>query len=194
MKKRIEILINPFIRIAGMQALVWGILGLVISTLLSWASGYHYHGLLHFGPAPNPAWWCYLAEHLLVWLVPATLFYLGGLIFSHSKIRIIDVFGTVLFAQLPMLVMNLINFLPPMQVLSQIDPTMSPAEILSMPYFHLAIVLSLIGFPFLVFSIIWMVQALKVSCNLKKSHLWIVAAIGILGGDVLCRILIRLFY
>ena len=50
MKKRIEILINPFIRIAGMQALAWGILGLVISTLLSWASGYHYHGLLHFGP------------------------------------------------------------------------------------------------------------------------------------------------
>ena len=141
MKKRIEILINPFIRIAGMQALAWGILGLVISTLLSWASGYHYHGLLHFGPAPNPAWWCYLAEHLIVWLVPATLFYLGGLIFSHSKIRIIDVFGTILFAQLPMLVMNLINFLPPMQVLSQIDPTMSTAEILSMPYFHLAIVL-----------------------------------------------------
>lgn len=194
MKKRIEILINPFIRIAGMQALSWGILGLVISTLLSWASGYHYHGLLHFGPAPNPVWWCYLAEHLIVWLVPAILFYLGGLIFSHSKIRIIDVFGTVLFAQLPMLVMNLINFLPPMQVLSQIDPTMSPAEMLSMPYFHLAIVLSLIGFPFLVFSIIWMVQALKVSCNLKKSHLWIVAVIGILGGDVLCRILIRLLY
>ena len=48
MKKRIEILINPFIRIAGMQALAWGILGLVISTLLSWASGYHYHGLLHW--------------------------------------------------------------------------------------------------------------------------------------------------
>ena len=38
MKKRIEILINPFIRIAGTQALLWGALGLVVSTLLSWLS------------------------------------------------------------------------------------------------------------------------------------------------------------
>lgn len=194
MKKKIEILINPFIRIAGMQVLAWGVLGLVISTLLSWASGYHYHGLLHFGPASNPAWWCYLAEHLIIWLIPAILFYAGGLICSHSRIRMIDVFGTVLFAQLPMLVMNLIYILPPMQILAQIDSAMSPREILAMPHFHLAVVLSLIGFPFLVFSIMWMVQALKVSCNLKKSHLWIVAVIGILGGDVLCRILIRLLY
>ena len=87
--QKIEKVVNPFIRIAGTQALLWGALGLVVSTLLSWLSGYHYHGLLHFGPAPNPAWWCYWAEHLIVWLVPATLFYIGGKIFSHSKIRLV---------------------------------------------------------------------------------------------------------
>lgn len=73
--QKIERVVNPFIRIAGTQALLWGALGLVVSTLLSWLSGYHYHGLLHFGPAPNPAWWCYWAEHLMVWLVPATVLY-----------------------------------------------------------------------------------------------------------------------
>ena len=52
--QKIEKVVNPFIRIAGTQALLWGALGLVVSTLLSWLSGYHYHGLLHFGPAPNP--------------------------------------------------------------------------------------------------------------------------------------------
>ena len=60
--QKIERVVNPFIRIAGTQALLWGALGLVVSTLLSWLSGYHYHGLLHFGPAPNPAWWCYLGR------------------------------------------------------------------------------------------------------------------------------------
>ena len=50
--QKIEKVVNPFIRIAGTQALLWGALGLVVSTLLSWLSGYHYHGLLHFGPAP----------------------------------------------------------------------------------------------------------------------------------------------
>ncbi len=43
--------VNQFIQIAGMWALVWGALG------ASFRSG------------PNPAWWCYAAEHLIVWLL-----------------------------------------------------------------------------------------------------------------------------
>lgn len=56
MKNKVKLIVNPFIRIAGGQALIWGFLGLIVSTLLCWISDYHYHGLLHFGPAPNPAW------------------------------------------------------------------------------------------------------------------------------------------
>ena len=131
--KVIEQIVNPFIRIAGMKALGWGVLGLAVSTWICWISGYHYHGLLHFGPAPNPAWWCYLAEHLIVWLIPALLFFLGGVFLSHSHIRIVDVLGTVLFAQLPLLVMNLISLLPPMRMLSQMDMNMSPEKLLTSP-------------------------------------------------------------
>lgn len=130
-KEIVERCVNPFIWIAGMPALLWGVLGLVASTLLSWASGYHYHGLLHFGPAPNPAWWCYLAEHLIVWLVPALIFYLGGIVLSRSRIRIVDVFGTVLFAQIPLIGMNLINILPPMKTLLHLNPNMPPQELLA---------------------------------------------------------------
>ena len=166
MKNKVKLIVNPFIRIAGGQALIWGFLGLIVSTLLCWISGYHYHGLLHFGPAPNPAWWCYLAEHLIVWLIPALLFYLGGLFLSHSRIRVIDVLGTVLFAQLP----------------------------LAQPYFILAMILTLLGLPFLILTLIWMFNALKVSCNLKQWKLWTVALIGIIGGDVLCRFLIGWLY
>lgn len=43
--------VNQFIQIAGMWALVWGSVG----------------GLIRSGP--NPAWWCYAAEHLIVWLL-----------------------------------------------------------------------------------------------------------------------------
>ena len=44
--KVIEQIVNPFIRIAGMKALGWGVLGLAVSTWICWISGYHYHGLL----------------------------------------------------------------------------------------------------------------------------------------------------
>ena len=194
MKNKVKLIVNPFIRIAGGQALIWGFLGLIVSTLLCWISGYHYHGLLHFGPAPNPAWWCYLAEHLIVWLIPALLFYLGGLFLSHSRIRVIDVLGTVLFAQLPLLGMNLISLLPAMRMMSQMNMNMSPEEMLAQPYFILAMILTLLGLPFLILSLIWMFNALKVSCNLKQWKLWRVALIGFIGGDVLCRFLIGWLY
>ena len=194
MKNKVKLIVNPFIRIAGGQALIWGFLGLIVSTLLCWISGYHYHGLLHFGPAPNPAWWCYLAEHLIVWLIPALLFYLGGLFLSHSRIRVIDVLGTVLFTQLPLLGMNLISLLPAMRMMSQMNMNMSPEEMLAQPYFILAMILTLLGLPFLILTLIWMFNALKVSCNLKQWKLWTVALIGIIGGDVLCRFLIGWLY
>lgn len=194
MKNKVKLIVNPFIRIAGGQALIWGFLGLIVSTLLCWISGYHYHGLLHFGPAPNPAWWCYLAEHLIVWLIPALLFYLGGLFLSHSRIRVIDVLGTVLFAQLPLFGMNLISLLPAMRMMSQMNMNMSPEEMLAQPYFILAMILTLLGLPFLILTLIWMFNALKVSCNLKQWKLWMVALIGIIGGDVLCRVLIGWLY
>ena len=194
MKNKVKLIVNPFIRIAGGQALIWGFLGLIVSTLLCWISGYHYHGLLHFGPAPNPAWWCYLAEHLIVWLIPALLFYLGGLFLSHSRIRVIDVLGTVLFAQLPLFGMNLISLLPAMRMMSQMNMNMSPEEMLAQPYFILAMILTLLGLPLLILTLIWMFNALKVSCNLKQWKLWTVALIGIIGGDVLCRFLIGWLY
>lgn len=189
-----EKMVNPFIWIAGMKALMWGLAGMAISTCMSWLSGYHYHGLLHFGPAPNPAWWCFLAEHLVVWLVPATMFYLGGLLWSSSRIRMIDVLGTVLFAQLPLLGMNVINMLPAMQTLIQMDSNMSVEALMTQPDFILAVILTLVGLPFLIIALIWMFKAAKVSCNLKGWQLWTTALVGIFGGDILCRMLIQLLY
>ena len=190
-KQHLYGLINPFERIAGLEALLWGLAGMGVSTALSYYSGWHYHGLLHFGPAPNPAWWCYAVEHLAVWLIPAVMFYLGGLLLSRSRIRMVDVLGTVVFAQLPLIVMNLFNFLPPMQKLAQIDVNMPPAEIMQQPGFIVGMWLSLVAFVFMIWTLVWMFQALKVSCNLKGYRLGILYCVGIFGGDVLCRYLIK---
>lgn len=187
-------MINPFERIAGFKALSWGLLGMVVSTVICYQSGWHYHGLLHFGPAPNPAWWCFAVEHLVVWIVPAVLFYLGGLILSRSRIRLIDVVGTVAFAQLPFILMNLFNLLPPIQNMTKLDMTMPPAEMVAQPGFLLGIWLSVIGMIFLIWGLVWMYKALKVSCNLKGYQLGILYCVGVFGGDVLCRYLIGMCY
>lgn len=171
-----------------------GLSGMVVSAVICYLSGWHYHGLLHFGPAPNPAWWCYAIEYLVVWIVPALLFYLGGLILSRSKIRVIDVLGTVAFAQLPLILITLFSMLPPIQNMTKMDMNMPSAELLAQPGFLVGIWLSLIGMIFLVWALIGMFKALKVSCNLKGYPLGILYCIAVFGGDVLCHYLIRLCY
>lgn len=197
----VRFLLNPFERIAGFQALAWGLLGLVVSTGLAFLTDYHYHGLLHFGPAPNSTWWCFGAEHIIVWLIPAFLFYIGGILLSRSKIRALDVFGTVLFAQLPLLLTNLIAFLPFYKQISKLDPAGSLQEqiaqannLILQPGFWLGIWLSLLLFLFVIWMGYWMFKALAVSCNLKGKNLAILFCIGFFGGDFICRIIINLLY
>lgn len=194
MDNKLTLCLNPFVKIAGGKALFWGLLGVIVATAVSFYSGYHYHGLLHFGPAPNDAWWCYVVEHLVVWLVPALLFYIGGLLLSTSRIRIVDVFGTVAFAQLPFILMNLFTLLPPMQQLKTFDFDLPPSQLLNQPGLLVSIWFSLISIIFLVWVLVWMYNALKVSCNLKGTKLGVLYTIAIIGGDVLCRMIIRLCY
>ena len=47
---------------------------------------------------------------------------------------------------------------------------------------------------FFVWVLIWMFHALRVSCNLKGYRLGILYAIAIIGGDLICRVLINLCY
>ena len=66
MKTLFEFLKNPFYRVAGYTSLVWGVVGIVVSTAIAFLGDIHFHGLLHYGGAPNGAWWCFVVEHLVV--------------------------------------------------------------------------------------------------------------------------------
>jgi hypothetical protein len=200
-KYGVRFFINPFERIAGGKALAWGMAGMVISTILSYWSEYHYHGLLHYGPASNSAWWCYAAEHLIIWLVPALLFYLGGLLFSRSQIRPVDVLGTTLFAQIPLLFTGLIALTPFYERLKSIGTSSSLEEqitqanaLVVQPGFWVGLWLGIVSFGFVVLMGYWLFKALSVSCNLKGKKLALVFCVGLFGGDILCRLLINYLY
>jgi hypothetical protein len=196
MMENLKRLFNPFERIAGWTALLWGSGGIVLATILSYYTQFHCHGLLHYGLAPNNTFLCFVVEHLVIWIAPAVLFYVGGLIFSTSKIRAVDVFGTTAFASLPLIFMILFFMLPPLQKMNELlSQTNLPLLQLVKQFDFLAgILLATFGLIFVIWMLIWFFHALRVSCNLKAYKLVTVFCIGIFGGDIITRLIIGMFY
>ncbi len=190
-------LLNPFYRIAGYQALVWGVVGILIATAISYLAHAHCHGLMHFGGAPNQAWWCYVVEHLTIWLVPALLIYVTSLFLSKSHVRPIDVLGTIAFAELPLVLMALVSLTPAMRRLNEMTSLVvsDVQTMVSDSGFMLAMTISgIVSLFVFVWMLYWMFKAVAISCNLKGGRLWAVYLIGVLGGDFLSRYLIGLCY
>lgn len=189
---RQSLFFNPFTKIAGWQALLWGLAGLVISAIIGYAAKTHYHGMLNFGIAFNNSAWLFFAERFVVWLVPAIILYIAGLIFSKSGIRPVDVFGTMAFAQLPLIAMNPLTM--PIMKMGYERFINSTKGLPDDSNLFVTVILSIFLVLFLVMALIWMFNAAKVSCNLKGWKLWVSYLLAIIGGDVLCRIIISAMY
>lgn len=104
---------NPFIRIAGWQALAIGLTGIVASGLVAAAGGLHFDGLLdaHVGVSTLPLW-VPVSEGLLNWFAITTLLGLASLLFAPPTTRLVDIAGTQALARWPLLVPALICVLP----------------------------------------------------------------------------------
>lgn len=195
MKTLFEFLKNPFYRVAGYTSLAWGVGGIVVATAIAFVGGVHFHGLLHYGGAPNGAWWCFVVEHLVVWLVPSVLIYLSALFCSRSHVRPVDVLGTVAFAQLPFVVLSLFMALPPMREVATIQSVQAVDALLTdTPRLLVLVWIGVVSLLLSIWVLYWLFRATSVACNLKGCNLWIVFIIGAFGGDVLCRYLIGLCY
>ncbi len=189
--------LNPFYRISDYKALVWGVLGILLSTALCYLGKCHFHGLLHVGGAPNQAWWCFVAEHLIIWLVPAVAIYLLAIFCSKSHVRPIDVLGTISFAQIPLVFLSAIMLMPAMQEMNAMTtPDIAELQaIISDPDFVTTMIITGVGSILLLsWTLVWMFKATAVACNLKGGRLWAVYLIGVLGGEVVVRYLIGLCY
>lgn len=97
--------LDPFARIAGWQALGWGLLVQAGMVAVAVSGGVLYDGAadLHIAPKQGPAWF-YGALPVLTWLVVALVFLGAGKLFSRSRQRVVDYFGTVALARFPYLV------------------------------------------------------------------------------------------
>ncbi len=190
-------LLNPFEYVTGRKALAWGVAGIVLSTLLSYAGGLHFHGLLHVGAAPNGAWWCYVVEHLVIWVVPSALLCLLDLIFCRHNVRFRKLFGVVAFAQLPLTLVAAVMLLPAAQEINaSVDLSVAQWEkILHTPGNMLQLLVAGIGSLISMgFTLVWMFRVAHTVCRLRGPRLWTVWVLSVFGAEVLVRFLIGSCY
>ena len=167
---------NPFIFIAGLESFVIGFFGLLLTSWLAYYSGTHFNGLLNITPAKDSDFWVFLVENVSNWIILSLLLFAAGLILSKSKIRIIDIFGTILLARIPLLIAPVLRIIPFFQ---------------SFAIFSVAMYLIYcIYFISSLWCIILSFNAYKVSCNLKNESLFISFIVIILISEIITKILL----
>lgn len=176
---RSSTLYNPFYQVAGLKSFVIGLYGFLTVTLLAFKTGTHFNGLLNFDLAKDSGYWIFAAEHALNWLFISLFMYLSGLMFSKSRIRLIDVTGTALLSRIPLLITPLVRTLPVFQSFTG----------------HSWQLYLLMGT--YLFSLIWalalLFNAFKISCNLKGERLVISFTVSMILSEVCTKILLQLF-
>lgn len=198
-------LFNPFYYVAGGTALGFGLVVMMIASLVGAATNHHFDGVidLHWGP-PAPAW-VFVAENLINWLVMGVLAYLAGRLISRSRIRPLDVFGTQALARAPMAVLLICVLLPGFRGVTQhlagqltqnstrIQPGASGGVLtafaqvspLDLAVFVLAAILALM---LLAWTVLLMYRAFAVACNVGGGKAIGLFAAAMLLGEVLSKI------
>ncbi len=172
-------LFNPFVHLAGAKALFIGWAFMALTAVIGFYSHTHFDGAIdvHTGRVTPIA--IHIIEQVVAWASLVLFFYIGGLIFSNSKIRLIDVAGTVALARWVMIFPAIIGF--GISAPGAIPKTTEDALKLITPQL---ILFGLLVMAFSIWMIALMYNAFSVSCNMKGGK-----ATGVfIGGLVLAEI------
>lgn len=169
----VNLLLNPFQVIAGFQALLIGIAGIVIASLIAFQAHCFFEGIIDalIVPKVTEPWWIFTLQGLINWLVLAALIAVSGRLVAKSKYRLIDVFGTQALARLPYVLIAALCLLPSLtrypEYMQAVYAKTTPIP--AVPAYD--IYLFIIGITIILSVVVWavmlMYRAFSISCNAK---------------------------
>jgi hypothetical protein len=115
----------------------------------------------------------------LGWLNAAVFFYVAGFLFSKSKIRVIDVFGTLALAKAPLLIVAPLGLLPG---LWNLDPQQLEAGQMQMEVIASLTIFGIVCLLVDILVVVWSYNAFAVSVNVKSK--WLFTAVLIVSEIV----------
>jgi len=187
-------LINPFHYIAGAKSLVWGLLIILVTSVIGYYSHTHFPDVISVKTCPELPVFYFILQGLLNWFVPATLFYGVALLFSTSAVRAIDIYGTQAFARAPYLVASLMGFFGVLEkfgkhIMWSLLHYGEPVEI-SLLEMAGAIGIMVLTLLLTIWMITLMLHAFKVSANLKGGKLALIFIGVLIASMVITALLI----
>lgn len=187
---KVKYIFNPFERIAGWQALLAGLIVMILTAGLAVFSGLRFDGVLDAHFDLGIPWWLPFAHQGINWIVLVVVFYIAALLFGRAHIRFIDIAGTMALARAPMLLASLAGIPGIINAFFKQIPTVNSNDILTMPAFWLTVILALLIVWGTVWSAILIYNALSVSANMKGARAGVVYAFGLVVAEIASKIVI----
>jgi hypothetical protein len=188
-RKPALLLFNPFVYIAGGQALLLGWAAILATGLLGAVSHTHFDGVLDVHSGGQMPLWIFLSEGMIDWLCLALVLLVIGRLASRTSFRSIDVLGTQALARWPTLFVSLVTLPRGFQRFSSylaeqlLEPGAKPEFKTADAVVFCAAVLAIVLLT--CWIVVLMYKAYSVSCNLTGGK-----AIGtFIGGLILAEIL-----
>ena len=151
-----KMLINPFERIAGWKALAIGLCFISLTAILGHMNHLLFDRITYVTFRQHTLGMAFYAQAINLALVSLAM-WIAGKVFSKSRIRMIDVLGTMALSRAPLLMIALAAFLP---FFSHIISNLNQIIF----FVFLCVV------PSMIWTVVLMYKAYSVSCNLKATR------------------------
>lgn len=187
----ITLLFNPFVYIAGGEALGLGLGAILLASLLGALSNTHFDGVLDTHTGAHVPLWFFLAEGLVDWLCLAVVLLAAGKLVSNTAFRAVDVLGTEALARWPTLFTSLIALPPGFQRFANYlaQQFLKPGQS-AQPNPADAVVFGL-GMVVMIIALCWMIylmyKAYSISCNVKGAKAVATFIPGLILAEVLSK-------
>ncbi|MFA6302902.1 MAG: hypothetical protein WC627_07190 [Legionella sp.] len=176
-KMESSLLLNPFQKIAGFKALMFGMIILLLTSYLGVKAGLYYLGPLSAinvlavtKQSIGQPFLLLLFQNTVCWLAVAIVFMIVAKILQKKKVRLIDFLGTVALARFPMLFITLYTYFVRTFYPSMLDIDLSKGLPIhaSMSQYLFSICVTVL----MVWQIVTYFYAFKESSGLLGKKLW----------------------
>lgn len=176
----ISVVINPFQKIAGIQALLLGIIILFVMSYAGLQAKIYYTGIMSMTsianiPTPKGSYSFLLLiyQNFVCCLSLSLAYVVCALVFRQKRLRLIDFIGTVAVSRMPFLVMTLYLI-----IIQAITPDFAASTVVQLHSPWLSATTNLLSMLFAAWQLAIYFYALKESSGLTGNKLWISAIVS----------------